>query len=93
MATSEQQGGLSEVGLSHIPIIKSSFVEVVSVKFIPFNTSRHWATIIVVVAVSCCLMHLVRHLIKAVNSIITKPNMIKSCNVFLKPYSSRQPAK
>lgn len=79
MATSEQQG-LSEVGLSHIPQIKSSFVEVVSVEFIHCNTSRHWATIIVVVAVSCCLMHLVRHLIKAVNS-ITKTNMIKPCNV------------
>lgn len=65
---------------SHIPQIKSSFVEVVSVAFIHCNI---WALgyFSLVVAISCWSKYLARHLIKVPDSIITKTKMITACNI------------
>lgn len=69
MATCEQQGSLPEAELSHHSHLKFFGRDVL--RFICYNISRHWATtIILVVAVSDCSMHLVRHLINVAGSVI-----------------------
>lgn len=81
MATLERQGGWSEAELSTIFLRSKVLLQRWSQSHLFIVTSGHWATISLVVAISCWSKHLARHLIKVPDSIITKTKMITACNI------------